>query len=137
SGQQHVARREPPPIVPPGQKTIIKYWPQKPGYTAGFSRYASGDYIFYYGSGYISQPVAPSKVFKYKAFMIQAHKMQNRCMEIIYMYRILNDIISEFISLTINSRFDPPTCHPDGKAARVMIPSIIVPLQRSLAIIGS
>ena len=58
-------------------------------------------------------------------------------MKVVYMNRILCDIIAKLIRFTIHTRLYTTTSHPDGKASWVMIAAIIGFLQLALAIIGS
>src|SRR5882724_4749179 len=81
---------------------------------------------FYYFTRNICQPVTAAKVLECKLFMIQSHQIQDRCMKIVNMYRVLCDVITKFISLTVNSRLYTTASHPYRKATGMMIPSVII-----------
>src|SRR5688572_10540660 len=58
-------------------------------------------------------------------------------MEIMHMNRVLRDIVTEIIGLSIYPRFNAATRHPDRKTTWMVIASIIIFRQCTLAIIGT
>src|SRR4051812_20739589 len=70
--------------------------------------------------------------------MIEAKQMERSSLEVVNVYRVFNNVISEFICFTIHrTSFDTTAGHPDGKAAWMMIAAIIIGCHRALAVIGS
>src|SRR5204863_8349624 len=86
---------------------------------------------------YIRQTISATQMFECKLFMIQTHQFQNGCMKVVYMHWVLGNIISEFIGLTIHTGFYTTACHPNCKATRMMVTSIIIFCQWTLAIIST
>ena len=67
--------------------------------------------------------------------MINSQAMKNRRLKIVYMNGISNDIVREFICLSVAKPWlDSPARHPNRKASRMMITTIILLGQFSLTI---
>ena len=76
-------------------------------------------------------------MFEIKLLMIQSHQVQDRCMKIVNMHRVLRNVVAKFICLAIYAGLNTTTCHPYRKAAGMMISSVIILCQFTLAIIGA
>src|SRR5690554_6273432 len=71
-------------------------------------------------------------------FMVNPQLVQDRSVEIVYVYRVLLDIIAKVIGLTIyHSRFDPSAGHPYGECFWMVVSSVIIYGHSSLTVIGS
>ena len=56
--------------------------------------------------------------------VIQPHQMQDRRVQIVDVYRVLDDLMSEFIGFSVgHTRLEPGTGHPHGKCVSLMISS--------------
>ena len=93
---------------------------------------------FYDMTAYIRKPVTSPLVFIDKFFVIISKKVQNGGLKIMYVNRILYYVVSQFVCFAVDdSRFYTASSHPDTKATRMMITSIITILKRSLTIVGT
>src|SRR5688572_21094383 len=77
-------------------------------------------------------------MFEGEAFVIESHQMEDRCMEVINMNGIFNDVISKLITLSIHgSCFHSATGHHHRITSWMMISSVIFIGKISLAVICS
>src|SRR3546814_9357516 len=68
--------------------------------------------------------------------VIQSQLMEDGRMEVVHMHGVLDNIITEFVRFAVDdTRLNTASCHPHAKAARVVIPSVIVMGQGTLAIV--
>src|SRR5262249_30032557 len=64
--------------------------------------------------------------------------MKNRSVEVAYMHRILHDVVAVVVSFTIRCPLaDAATSHPRGETSRMMIASIVILRQATLAVHGA
>ena len=83
----------------------------------------------------VGQTVVPSLELESQLFMVYAKTVQNRSVQIVYVYGVLRNIVAVAIRLPMRyPRLDSASRHPDGEAARMMIAAIVVPGQFPLAI---
>src|SRR5690606_13149821 len=69
-------------------------------------------------------------------FVVQPQLMEDGGMEIVYMHRVLHNVVTKFVRFAINDAgFYAATGHPYTKAARMVIPAIIVMRQCTLAVV--
>ena len=72
------------------------------------------------------QTLIKSLVFDTESFVIKSQQVKHGCMKVIYMNRVLYNVISKLICFSIhNSRFNPATGHPDRVGAWVMIAAVV------------
>src|SRR5580765_1039818 len=70
-----------------------------------------------------------------ESVVVNSQTVKNRSVEVAYVHRILHDVVAVVVSFTIrNPRADTATCHPCGETSRMMITSIVVLRQATLAI---
>src|SRR5262249_53452724 len=86
--------------------------------------------------------VGQSEVTALKAIgqllVIDAHAMQSGRIEVVDVDRVLDDVVAEIVSLTVaDAGLDAAAGHPDRVAAAMMIPTVILLLEFSLAIDGA
>ena len=73
-----------------------------------------------------------------KAFVVDAHAMQYCGIEVIYVDRILDDVVAKVICLSVlDSAPNSSSGHPDGKALRVVVASVVFLSKFPLAINGA
>src|SRR5690606_34108625 len=66
-------------------------------------------------------------MFENQSLMINSQQMHNRCLEVMNMYRIFHNIVSEFVCFSkYKTFFYTGTCHPDRKTSRMMITPVIL-----------
>ena len=63
--------------------------------------HASGQQVMHYVPFYICKSIPSTLMLKGQALMVDAHKMHKRCLKIVNMHRIPDDIVSKFISFPI------------------------------------
>jgi hypothetical protein len=79
-------------------------------------------------------PIEPL-VFYRKSLVIDSQTVQNRCVEIVDMYRVVDDVVAKIVSLAIiEPCFETTASHTSGKAATMMIATIVFFGQRTLTI---
>ena len=70
--------------------------------------------------------------------MIDAHAVKNRRVQVVYLNRITRDVVAVIIRLTqAHAGLDAAAREPYGKAARVMIASVIVGGELALRVNGA
>src|SRR5947209_17817253 len=70
--------------------------------------------------------------------MVDAHQIENSCIDIANMHRIADYVIAEIVRLAIyHSTLDAPAGHPHGVTARMMVAAVIIVAQFALAIDGA
>src|SRR5258708_14747650 len=67
--------------------------------------------------------------------MIEPHQVYHGGVEIMYMHRVFNDIVPEFIRLSIYPRPGPAPRHPDRKTAWMVVPAVVIHEKLALTII--
>jgi hypothetical protein len=76
--------------------------------------------------------------WKYESLVIDSHALQYRGIEIVDMHRILGDIVAKVIGCSqLHASSDATSRHPNRKALGMMIPTIVLFAQTSLAVHGS
>src|SRR5262249_32917348 len=84
---------------------------------------------------HISQSEVAALVFERQACMVNAQRMEDRCVKIVDMHRILSNIVGIIICLPQTvPRLYASSRHPDRKAARMVVAAVIVSRHRALAI---
>ena len=59
-----------------------------------------------------------------ESFVIEAQAMEQRGLDVVYMHRLVDDVVSEFIGSSVgDSRFDTATCEPHAVGFRVVVAS--------------
>ena len=72
-----------------------------------------------------------------KAFMVNAHAMQESCIEIVYMNWIFDNVIAELVGLAVfNSTLNSATGHPHRKAFGMVVAAVVFFSQLALAVDG-
>src|SRR5215472_6347535 len=67
--------------------------------------------------------------------VVNSQTMKNRSVEVAYVHRILHDVVAVVVSFTIRSpRADSAASHPRGETSRMMITSVVILRQATLAI---
>jgi hypothetical protein len=94
--------------------------------SSNFQICISSHYIPHNLPRHIRQPVTPALETVRKPLMIQAHQRQYRCMKIMHVHRVFYDVVTKIIRFAVNARLYAAACHPDGKAAGVVVAAIIV-----------
>src|SRR5688572_17705335 len=75
-------------------------------------------------------------MFKGKLFVVKTQQMEDRGMKVIHVHGVFNDVVSEIICLPMNnSRANSAACHPDGVVSWMMITSVVIFSEISLAVI--
>src|SRR5690606_37615849 len=98
----------------------------------------SGWSVAYCSSAAIGESIASAEVCEDQAFVIETHQVQNGGMQVMYMHGVLNNVISEVISLAVyDPRLHASTGHPDAKAAGMVVAAIVVPLQLTRGVVGA
>src|SRR6478672_406962 len=70
-----------------------------------------------------------------QAFVVDAHQVQNRGIDVANMNGVPDDIVAEVVGFAMNdTTLDSAARHPHGVTARMVVPSIIVATQFTLAI---
>ena len=73
----------------------------------------------------IRQPHIPSTETERLKSVIDAKQVQHRGVQVVHLNFVLHRSITEFVGCTVNrSSFDSASGHPDGKAERIVIPTI-------------
>lgn len=86
---------------------------------------------------YIREAKAPALVFERELFMVDAQKVEQGCLEVVNVYRVLCDIVAEVVRFAVgNSRLDAAAGHPYGETSRVMITTVVFRRELSLGIAG-
>src|SRR5439155_2970923 len=68
-------------------------------------------------------------------FVVDAEAVQNRCVEIVNVYRVFEDVVTELVGLAVtDARLDAAPRHPDRVTTPVMVTAVIVLLDFSLTI---
>ena len=67
--------------------------------------------------------------------MVDSHAMENGCIQIVDVHWVFSDVVAEIVGLSVGyPTFDSPTGHPHAEVSWVMIPSVVVSGQSTLAI---
>src|SRR5439155_15041640 len=70
--------------------------------------------------------------------VVDAEAVQNRCVEIVNVYRVFEDVVTELVGLAVtDARLDAAPGHPDRVTTPVMVTAVIVLLDFSLTINGA
>ena len=84
----------------------------------------------------ICQTIPATLVLECQSFMVDTKLVQNSGMQVVDMDAILLHVVAVFIRRAIAAAgLNPTTCHPDRKAARMVVTSEAVLSQFALAII--
>src|ERR1041384_5398112 len=83
---------------------------------------SSGKNLVDHDPGYIRQPVLPSIVQVSQFGVIQSHQVQDRRVQIMDQNRILDRLITDFVSRAVtHAAFDPAPGHPYEKSLVVVV----------------
>ena len=97
----------------------------------------SGQHGLHHFSVHIRQAESSSLMLEGQAFMVEAHAVQDRRIQIVNVHRILNDVVSVVVSLTEHMpATDAAAGKPHGDASTVVVSAIVV-LKTTLAVNGS
>ena len=73
-----------------------------------------------------------------ESFVIDPHAMENRCVDIVDMYRIFGDVVTVIVGRSeFDPTLDPAAGHPHAETLRMMVSTVIGLRQTTLAIDGS
>ena len=86
---------------------------------------------------HVGQAVLAAFEFERQLFVIDAHTVQDRGVQIVNMDRIVRNIVREVVrSPEGDSRPDPSARQPHGKTAAMMVSTVVVAFQLALAVDG-
>ena len=86
----------------------------------------------------IGQSVASPLKLEREAFVVDAEEVENGGVEIVDMDRVLDDVVAIVIGDAVaDSGLDAGTGQKDGKALGVMVSTVVVASEGSLAVDGS
>ena len=86
----------------------------------------------------VGQPIVAALEAIGQSGVVDPEQMKDRRVQIVHMHRILGDVVAVFIGLAVDmSTSYPRTGKQCGKAARVVVATIVVGRQRTLRINGS
>ena len=89
-------------------------------------------------STYICQSVVSSLKAKCEAFMVDAEEMKKCRVEVMHRDGIFGDVVAVVVCLAVGASWpNAASCEPDGKAARMVIPTVVAGAQVALAIDGA
>src|SRR5204862_6819867 len=75
---------------------------------------------------YVGQPEIAPHVPVCQPRMIDPETVEDRCLPIVNTHGVADDVVAEIVGFTVRDpRLDTTTGHPDRKAARMMVASII------------
>ena len=80
----------------------------------------------YHIARHICKPVTAAEMLKCELLVLNTHKVQNGGVKIVYMHRVLNNVVTKFIRFSVNAGLYAAACHPDGEAPGVMVAAIII-----------
>ena len=80
----------------------------------------------YHIACHICKPVAAAKMFECEFLVINTHEVQNGGVKIVYMHRVLNNVVTKFVRFPIHAGLHTAARHPDGEAPGVMVAAIII-----------
>lgn len=87
---------------------------------------------------YIRETIIASLVRVDQLLMVDSQKMQDGCVEIVNMDRILGDVVGEVICFTVYmTLLDPASSEKDAETAWVVVASIVFLGESALAINGT
>lgn len=96
-----------------------------PNTKAEFGR--SSEELSYDFAGNVSQAVVPTLMFERQPFMINSQTVQHRGMQVVYMNRVVRDIVRKVVSFSEReTRLNASASHPDCEATRMMVTTIIL-----------
>ena len=95
--------------------------------------------LFHHGCRFhASQTLVQSLVPHGEAAVVNAHAVEDRCVQFIEMYRVFRDVIAEVICFPVgHSRLNATTGHPHAEVTGVVIASVIFPGQFTLTVGGT
>src|SRR5439155_10608759 len=83
----------------------------------------------------IGQPEVAALVLEGEPRVVDTQAMKDGRVQVVHMNRILGDVITKVVGLAeCDTRLYAAARHPDGKAAGMMIPTIVVRAQLTLTI---
>src|SRR5262245_18380576 len=75
----------------------------------------------------VGQPEMPTLEFVGEFCMVNSQAVHHRGVEVVDIHRVFHNVVTEVIGFTIgDATFDASTGHPQGKAARMMIATVVV-----------
>lgn len=81
----------------------------------------------------IGQSIIAALVAEGEAGVVDAKEVQYRCIQVMYVHRVVSDVVGEIIRLADDGPpFHSAAGHPDGETTGVMVPAVIVGGERSL-----
>src|SRR5688572_11590390 len=86
---------------------------------------------------HICQTITSAEMCVRQPLMIKSHQVQNGGLEIVHVHGIFCNVISKFICFSVYAGLHATTGHPNGKARRMMVSSIILFCKFTLAIVGA
>ena len=87
---------------------------------------------------YVGQAIVTPLEFVGELGVIDTELVKNGGMQIVHVDGLVHDVVAEVIRSAIgDTRFDTAACHPDREAAWVVIPSIVILRETTLAINGA
>ena len=64
--------------------------------------------------------------------------MQDRRVEIVDVDRVFGDVVAEVVGLAVSDpAFDPATCHPHAEVSWMMVATVVVSRESTLAVDGA
>ncbi len=80
----------------------------------------------------VGQPVVAAFVAVGELFVIDAHQVQQRGVEVMHMHGIAHDVVAKLVGLAVDEpALEAAAGHPDGEAARMVIAPEIVLFDRA------
>ena len=96
------------------------------------------DQLHYGGRFHAGQALVQALVPHGETAVVNAHAVKDRCVELIEVHRVFRDVIAEVICFPVgHPRPDPTAGHPHAEITWVVISSVVIPRQFSLAVGGS
>jgi hypothetical protein len=84
---------------------------------------------------YTRETLLEALEWKDKPFVVDAHAMKDRGIQIVNVNRFLQDVVAEVVGDAIfHTASDSTSCHPHGKAFGMMVASVVVLGESALAI---
>ena len=97
-----------------------------------------GQDLLHYLTVDIGQPEVAALVLESELRVVDSQAMEDGCVQVVHMDRILGDVVAIVVRLAeCDSRLYAAAGHPDGKAAGMMIATVVVRGQLALTIHGA
>ena len=95
------------------------------------------DLLHYGGRFHAGQALVQPLVPDGETAVVNTHAVKDRCVEFIEMHRVFRDVIAEVIGFPVgHPRPNPTTSYPHAEITWVVISSVVIPRQFSLAVGG-